>query len=161
MTPPTVPAAVPAAVSAELLPCPCCGDTDLEGGIFPIDRGETMFAIRCGNREGCGISMECTQMDDIEGHPRDRLRKAWNRRSQPEAGEWQPIATAPRDGTRVLIACIGECGALWMYVAWNKRSIWRVLERKDGSHIDVLDTPTHWRPLPAPPTPPYKGDERE
>ena len=65
--------------------------------------------------------------------------------------EWQPIETAPRDGAPVLIACVGECGTKWMYVAWSKRSAWRFCERKDGSYYAVHDTPTHWMPLPEPP----------
>ena len=64
---------------------------------------------------------------------------------------WQPIETAPRDGTRVLISCVGECGTEWMYVAWCKGIRWRLIERKDRSYIEVNDQPTHWMPLPEPP----------
>jgi ABC-type phosphonate transport system ATPase subunit len=67
--------------------------------------------------------------------------------------EWQPIETAPKDGTRLLVACVGECGTRWMYVAWNKKRHWRLMETKTGSFMEVHDTPTHWMPLPDPPKP--------
>lgn len=62
--------------------------------------------------------------------------------------EWQPIETAPKDGTRIL--------------AWDGRSIHVAYWGWDnpanrlawlGGHcrIDHIDQPTHWMPLPEPP----------
>lgn len=77
--------------------------------------------------------------------------------------EWQPIETAPKDGTKVLI--VNDEGAIDVagYIEqWNERDEW-VRKAKDG---DVYRTvredrgywgtgtaycPTHWMPLPAPP----------
>jgi hypothetical protein len=74
--------------------------------------------------------------------------------------EWQPIETAPRDGTSVLLsggqlACSGDieeneiavvakiCNAYgseaWSVVRISGQEVW-------------LWNPTHWMPLPAPPT---------
>lgn len=57
--------------------------------------------------------------------------------------EWQPIETAPRDGTRVLLAGEGlvrECR--WCYGDWQ-----------DPVYGEWFfeTTPTHWVPLPEPP----------
>lgn len=59
--------------------------------------------------------------------------------------EWQPIKTAPRDGTRVLIADTD----VWMAVArnWPCNGYWI----EDAASGLRLNPPTHWIPLPAPP----------
>ena len=65
---------------------------------------------------------------------------AWNRR----ADDWQPIETAPRDGTEVL--------------TWDGLSH-QVLHWFDGGHESLwineegtpCEDPTHWRPLPKGP----------
>lgn len=64
--------------------------------------------------------------------------------SEAKAGGWQPIETAPRDGTR--------------FIAWRKYSTRPLIARywkdfgwfedEDGLHLYNL---THWQPLPAPP----------
>jgi hypothetical protein len=68
---------------------------------------------------------------------------------------WQPIATAPKDGTRFLAAC--PDGTIdffhWQdarpHVGWRDSFIWVYPEgRADG--------PTHW--LPLPPAPGKGGD---
>jgi hypothetical protein len=59
---------------------------------------------------------------------------------------WQPIETAPRDGTRVLIVRAQEMGggSLGMRVGIGK---W-----KSGKwQGDCTQAPTHWMPLPEPP----------
>lgn len=62
---------------------------------------------------------------------------------------WQPISTAPKDGTE--------------FLAWSEAQGFDVVqsfeyEREDGSHAwfngDVYVNPTHWMPLPEPPNPP-------
>jgi len=55
--------------------------------------------------------------------------------------EWQPIETAPKDGTRVLL---GFMGGTVLSGSW--RHGWAA----DGSLQNDL-RPTHWQPLPNPP----------
>ena len=79
-------------------------------------------------------------------------------------GAWQPIETAPRDGTWVLLSG-GECdydeesdaktrpvvGQWSNYcngktVDWHWQFAWY-----DGGYYGEYEKPTHWMPLPAPP----------
>lgn len=55
--------------------------------------------------------------------------------------EWQPIDTAPRDGTHVQFWMNGE--------AWFGK--WDVLFWKVFGSRDQFEQPTHWMPLPAEP----------
>ncbi len=73
---------------------------------------------------------------------------------------WQPIETAPRDGTRVILYREGY--AEDQAIAWwdTVISVWRPV---NGS---VFTSVTHWQHLPSPPQPPTHentdahGDER-
>ena len=64
--------------------------------------------------------------------------------------EWQPIETAPKDGSEIL----GWCHGLGRHiVSWgcqpqhNPRHFWI----SSTCNINHIDQPTHWMPLPAPP----------
>lgn len=72
--------------------------------------------------------------------------------------EWQPIATAPRDGTRVLLCWNGHvvCGH-WDYdrYAAQPRPYWHTdYESIYGRRMTRNTPPTHWQPLPEPPESP-------
>lgn len=64
-------------------------------------------------------------------------------------GDWQPIATAPKDGAAVLVwsagvGLVGLCrydGSDWELVGGGLYSRWA-----------VEDDPTHWQALPEPPS---------
>lgn len=58
-------------------------------------------------------------------------------------GEWQPIETAPKDRTRLLLWGGNYC---WLGF-WNGRS-W---SWDNGDYYDCLRDVTHWMPLPEPP----------
>lgn len=77
--------------------------------------------------------------------------------------EWQPIETAPKDGTLILIS-FGEKGV--RAVSWDspwddpvtfENGIWCVDDDKHGPYPlrgyneDGYNAPTHWMPLPNPP----------
>lgn len=72
--------------------------------------------------------------------------------------DWQPIATAPRDGTRVL-GCVynpkypqtyAPTTMVWAAYHPNARGkeTWRTSEICGNK----LENVTHWQPLPQPPT---------
>lgn len=82
--------------------------------------------------------------------------------------KWQPIETAPRDGTRIL-GWVNE--AEWAAICWWEtapielryapQEQWQMSEASDFPDDEAWyehwrDTryePTHWMPLPAPPEP--------
>ena len=71
---------------------------------------------------------------------------------------WQPINTAPKDGTEVLVAGRGIVWCGWYsleFGAWCMTPKSVVIASLDGdsvlSHSPCLANPTHWAPLlPAP-----------
>lgn len=72
--------------------------------------------------------------------------------------DWQPIETAPKDGTRIDVWVRG--GYRLPDVAWSSSlSGWGRKERrgrgKNSFTVNIVrtgDDTTHWMPLPAPPT---------
>jgi len=65
--------------------------------------------------------------------------------------EWQPIESAPRDGTRVLA----------FPIRWDRTSAAVMYFKKPFGFVsapgDWAAHPTHWQPLPEPPT--TKGEK--
>lgn len=65
--------------------------------------------------------------------------------SQPAHNPWQPIETAPRDRTRVLVSdryCVDT--------AYFTKGEWWLYECSDDWYSCSIN-PTHWMPLPAAP----------
>lgn len=59
--------------------------------------------------------------------------------------EWRPIATAPKDATRILaIEGDDQCVVRWLNGEWRDYSDY-------GASGSVLFEPTHWMPLADPP----------
>ena len=74
--------------------------------------------------------------------------------------EWQPIETAPRDGTEVLIYDHGIYLARWSEQAelghFETGPAWQIWPSEDDEFYAVATTTaTHWMPLPPSP----KGEE--
>jgi hypothetical protein len=72
--------------------------------------------------------------------------------------EWHPIATAPKDGTRVLVAGgTRGCEYSWceFYGAKVKDTAVVKWDSVTEQFVDgeLHYNPTHWMPLPAPPVP--------
>ena len=68
-----------------------------------------------------------------------------------EMTEWQPIETAPKDGTPVLLYIENEdIGGYQCTARWDVNKVfWEGIESE--CEIISLDLPTHWRPLREPP----------
>jgi hypothetical protein len=77
--------------------------------------------------------------------------------------EWQPIETAPKDGTRILLGggwYDDEAGGpvrVSMVARWAQLNRgthgWLIAEREGGYNNVTYDDPTHWMPVPDPPNP--------
>ena len=73
--------------------------------------------------------------------------------------EWQPISTAPRDGTSILIfeAHVGTAGILQVSRGIVRVSRWRDDTIPSG-WTGAEKAPTHWLPLPLPPKTPADAE---
>ena len=82
----------------------------------------------------------------MSGYLLDALDQA---NAQLRAREWQPISTAPKDGTAILgyWSPAIENGRDGIDVTCFRAGDWRDPEDSDSS----WRKPTHWMPLPAPP----------
>lgn len=70
--------------------------------------------------------------------------------------EWQPIETAPKDGSPILTFSGERCGCCPPKTAgighayWDEGGFWSS-GRIPGGKLALKHRPTHWMPLPSPP----------
>jgi hypothetical protein len=64
---------------------------------------------------------------------------------------WQPIETAPRDGTRVLVWGRHESRGYAEGVSVAVPSAWTASHNVWAAHGGLVHGATHWMPLPEPP----------
>ena len=132
-------------IKEALLPCPFCGSEDIAVAHDCLD----WFAA-CHNDQ-----CPCT----LEGYRDEQsARNAWNTRAsqaatKPAGGEWLPIESAPRDGSRILLTgWHGKDVKLWRGVGYGHFYKPGNRFEYDGYQFGNPDhQPTHWQPLPAPP----------
>lgn len=69
------------------------------------------------------------------------------------ASPWQPIETAPRDGTPILVFYGERIGMDRYYVRYWDRGDWATDKEGWVDHWRQIrpEQPTHWMPLPMPP----------
>lgn len=132
-------------------------------------RDDLFMAIRSNidddSREGVFVDYPTIATDLLAMHPDDRIAMARDllegtgmvvarddeEFARRERALWQPIETAPRDGTVIDLWFAGD--------AWNCRMpgfIWRAgmgFWHNENTHQSYNDGPgiTHWRPLPEGP----------
>lgn len=78
--------------------------------------------------------------------------------------EWQPIETAPKDGTEVFLWILEELYTKCRFhVAKDRWETWELdgLDSMSWVRLEHYEKPTHWMPLPKPPasTDTAKGEE--
>ena len=69
--------------------------------------------------------------------------------------EWQPISTAPRDGTHILLSCGPEVWFGWWQDRKKHAGEWVFADPDCAEGINGWIAgygPTYWHPLPPPPT---------
>lgn len=77
--------------------------------------------------------------------------------------EWQPIESAPRDGT-VILLCAGKaqpCAGMWFdkpgfeygrcWLCFDPEGVFAGDDELDAYMASGWYNPTHWMPLPEPP----------
>lgn len=82
-----------------------------------------------------------------EARVMDKLAVHMAEQGSTSCAEWQPIETAPKDGTRIIVSKVN--GPVWCNVNW--RHMIRKPDRWDSFVGAVPFEPTHWMPLPEPP----------
>lgn len=84
-----------------------------------------------------------------------RLSEALAEAEKKGAEDWQPIETAPRDGTRIiLLRKNGPVFGCWDDDRYSTkpRPYWTHDQVRAFGNVDARKVPpTHWMPLPAPP----------
>jgi len=148
----------------ELKSCPFCGEVpvDVYESIAPSAR-PTYFSVECPNKKcPCEGAVSC-------GKTEEEAINKWNTRHTPDL--WQRIETAPKDGTRILVAtphkakknvCIVAI-ARWIQckpdtpLQMNKERTRLALNHGGyfSAHFKgvqpLQQKPTHWMPVPQPP----------
>jgi hypothetical protein len=78
----------------------------------------------------------------------------------PKFGEWLPIESAPKDGTRVLIFTPDALDIENTFSAtFDDGEWWESRALQDGTSRSNVDCdPTHWMPLPPPPPQSIEGE---
>lgn len=67
---------------------------------------------------------------------------------------WQPIETAPKDGTVVLVCGKNARGSYYVTDAKWYCGAWCLFDCAEDSHTYPSDYHTHWQPIPEPPKEP-------
>ncbi len=68
--------------------------------------------------------------------------------------QWQPIETAPKDGTEIILACWGSTSEGELFPFWLEESDWgdndwRLTHERMEAHRGSFPA-THWMLLPVP-----------
>jgi hypothetical protein len=129
--------------TAEFLPCPLCKSELLDHRA--MEEGERIKCVDCG--------LELLDWNE-------KVIDLWNARVPAQSTQWQPIETAPKDGTHILAYRL-PIGIRFTNNT-NPPTVVHWFDDPDepGFYTSVNErapeypfNPTHWKPLDAPPGP--------
>jgi Lar family restriction alleviation protein len=122
-----------------LLPCPFCGHTDTDDVLYcAVDEYHRAY-VTCSNCFAEGPVVNGKEIGSDEAI--EQAAAAWNQRSA-----WQPIDTAPRDGTKILAWDGDELQIVWC----SEGGGW-ISDKEQEYYPGEREYPTHWQPLHSPP----------
>ena len=138
----------------ELKPCPFCG-----GRFVAQGASREFISVWCGcGAQGPSVPFPETCIDPVT--PIRKCYELWNRRApDPELSRlsalvaWQEIETAPKTGVFLVYAPDRKDGRK-PYVGGSNFAVMVRHENVTlvgGNFAFDVPSPTHWRPLPAPP----------
>ena len=90
------------------------------------------------------LNQEASRTPSSQGDPGSANQGAFS--------QWQPISTAPTDGTPVRVTGPDPMHGSYTGPARLERGYWRKMHRQ--GFLNMTAYPTHWMPLPAPPATP-------
>ena len=70
--------------------------------------------------------------------------------------DWQPIETAPKDGTPVIVGIAGlknSVGEAYWWQGGDGRELWQTWDGANHARTFYTTPPTHWMLLPDEPNP--------
>lgn len=142
----------------ELKPCPFCGGeasisdwVTPEGVKYKYDGVNGQIVCKT---DGCIMKYNTTfyYIEGEIGSEKIDMIKAWNTRPRPSAEAWQPIETAPRDGL-ILVYSPKHKEQFVVFLGTNPEDgVKKWVIARGESITFVVSDPTHWMPLPKPPT---------
>lgn len=135
----------------ELLPCPFCG-----GAVhlyYDSEHSTADWITHDDPRHECGIDSQFFES-------RAEAIAVWNRRAPVEVKPltWQPIETAPKDGTEFQAWVLTMGNGFWEpRCRFDENECFQIWDRvdydTDGWAVYPNLDPTHWMPFPDPPEP--------
>lgn len=126
--------------SGVLLPCPVCGEHPRWRG-SRHDYAAGLYRLQCLGE---------THLFQSYGPSEAKAIENWNTRTTPAPAGWQPIESAPKDDTLILVwRQTTYSDDPFVVVRWED-DWWQVHDGKNDWALRGPD-PTHWMPLPKSP----------
>lgn len=100
------------------------------------------------------LVQSCVEYENCEPREAKYLRSEYYKARESvvsalSPSAWQPIETAPKDGTPILVAHTSHCVEEAYYHSGDKS--WQSANTDPSDYVSGTIYPHHWMPMPAPP----------